>query len=138
MTEQKEECLERLEKLYNSVDTKMTQERYFEMCRQLGKEPIEEEIPPDMADLPEVAQIGIVIFNILGDRVFPEIGYIGKDYTNLPVLMEIYGVEDNKELLLDVLSFLDSRARKQSSEALKREREKLKRKNSGQRNYPKA
>lgn len=116
----------------------MTQERYFEMCRQLGKEPIEEEIPPDMADLPEVAQIGIVIFNILGDRVFPEIGYIGKDYTNLPVLMEIYGVEDNKELLLDVLSFLDSRARKQSSEALKREREKLKRKNSGQRNYPKA
>lgn len=115
----------------------MTQERYFEMCEQLGKDPIPEEVPPDMGDFPEIVQIAIVIFNTLGDRVYPDIGYVGKDYTNLPVLIEIYGVED-KELLIDVLSFLDSRARKQSSESLKKERDKLKRKSSGQRNHPKA
>lgn len=115
----------------------MTQDRYFEMCEQLGKDPIPEEIPPDINDLPEIVQIGMEIFNTLGDRVYPDVGYIGKDYTNLLVLIEIYGVED-KELLIDILSFLDSRAIKQSSEALKKERDKLKRKSSGQRNYPKA
>lgn len=137
MTEQKEECLKRLEKLYNNIDGRMTQDRYFEMCEQLGKDPIPEEIPPDINDLPEIVQIGMEIFNTLGDRVYPDVGYIGKDYTNLLVLIEIYGVED-KELLIDILSFLDSRAIKQSSEALKKERDKLKRKSSGQRNYPKA
>lgn len=108
----------------------MTQDRYFEMCRQLGKEPVEEEIPPDITDLPEIVQIGISVFNSLGDRVYPDIGYIGKDYTNLPILIELYGIEDI-ELLLDVLSFLDSRAIKRSSEQLKKERDKLKRSSNG-------
>ena len=116
----------------------MTQDRYLEMCEQLGKDPDPEEIPPDIADLPEIVQIAMAIFNSLGDRAYPDIGYLGKDYTNLPILIKIFAVED-KELLLDILNFLDSRAIKQSSEALKREREKLKRKGSGkQLNYPKA
>ena len=50
---------------------------------QLGKEPIEEEIPPDFEDLPEVVVDAVATFNMLGDRAYPEIGYVGKDYTNL-------------------------------------------------------
>jgi len=127
--------MERLEKLYNNLDTKMTQARYLEMCEQLGKEPKPEEMPPDIADFPEDVQHSIVIFNLLGDRVYPDIGFVGKDYTNLPILLELYGVED-KELILEVLNFLDSRAIKQSSERIKKEHDKLKRKSSGQRhNY---
>lgn len=109
----------------------MTRESYFNMCEQLGKEPDPKKIPPDMDDLPEIVQIAIAIFNTLGDRAYPDIGYVGKDYTNLPVLFEIYGVED-KELVLNVLTFLDSRAIKTSSERLKAEHDKLKRKNNGQ------
>lgn len=108
----------------------MTQDRYLEMCEQLGKEPDPEEMPPDISDFPEIVQIGLSIFNTLGDRVYPEIGYIGKDYTNLPILMEMYGVEDT-ELLLQILGYLDSRAIQHSSETLKKERDKLKRQSNG-------
>jgi hypothetical protein len=44
--------------------------------------------------------------------------------------MDIYGIED-KELFLDILFFLETRAISKSHEAMKREREKLKRKTSG-------
>jgi len=108
----------------------MTRDRYLDMMEQLGKEPIEEEIPPDILDLPEIVVDALNTFNILGDRVFPEIGYVGKDYTNLPFLLETYKVED-KEFFLEILSWLDSRAVKKSSEKMKKEYDKLKRKSSG-------
>jgi len=97
------------------------------MCEQLGKEPNPDEIPPDWEDFPEIVQVAINTFNMLGDRVFPEIGYIGKDYTNLSEFMEVYEIQD-KEYFLDILNWLDSRAIKKSSEELKREYDKLKRK----------
>jgi hypothetical protein len=49
--------------------------------------------------------------------------------------MEIYGVEDrDKELFLEILHTLESRAIKSSQDILKKEREKLKRKSSGRHN----
>ena len=44
--------------------------------------------------------------------------------------MEIYGIED-KDFFLEILNWLDSRAVKKSSEQLKQEMEKAKRKGSG-------
>ena len=108
----------------------MTRDRYLDMMDQLGREPIQEEIPPDWEDLPEIAIDAINTWNHLGDRVYPEIGYIGKDYTNLDHYVEVYGIED-KEYFLEILSWLDSRAIKKSSENLKKEYDKLKRKSSG-------
>ncbi len=108
----------------------MTQERYLKMCDQLGKEPSEDEIPPDWQDFPEMAISAINTFNMLGDRIAPDIGFIGKDFTNLLHYIEVYGVED-KELFLDIINLLETRAIKQSHEMMKREREKLKRKSSG-------
>lgn len=108
----------------------MTRDRYFEMMEQLGQDPIEEEIPASWEDLPEIFSQAIMTFNSLGDRVYPDIGYIGKDYTNLPILLEIYGIEDT-DYFLEILNWLDSRAIKKSSETLKQEHEKLKRKHSG-------
>jgi len=125
-----ETLLKRLEKLYNNLEVKMTKERYFEMMEQLGKEPVEDEIPPSWEDFPEVILDAIAIFNLLGDRVYPDIGYVGKDYSNLQYLSNVYEV-DNQEVLVQVLDFLDSRAIKKSSEEIKKERDKLKRKQSG-------
>ena len=99
---------------------------------QLNQEPVDEEIPPDFEDLPDIVVLAINTFNSLGDRVYPEIGYVGKDYTNLPFFIDIYGIEDT-EFFLEILSWLDSRAIKKSSEAMKKEYEKLKRKSSGKR-----
>lgn len=108
----------------------MTRDKYLEMMEQLGKEPIEEEIPPDFEDLPDIVNQAVSTFNNLGDRVYPEIGYIGKDYINLPFFLDMYDIDDT-EFFLEILSWLDSRAVKQSSEQLKRQYEQLKRKSRG-------
>lgn len=105
----------------------MTKDRYLEMQEQLGKEPTEERCPPGIEDFPPIIVDSISIFNYLGDRVYPDIGYVGKDYTNLPILLKMFKI-DNVELLLDALSRLDSQAIKKSQENLKREYDKLKRK----------
>ncbi len=97
---------------------------------QLGQEPKEHEIPPDGEDLPEIIIDAINTFNLLNDRIYSDVGYIGKDYSKLPYYMEVYEIED-KEYFLQILHWLDSRAIKQSSDRLKREHEKLKRKHSG-------
>ncbi len=108
----------------------MTRDKYLDMMEQLGKEPIESEIPPDFEDLPEIVVQALSTFNMLGDRAYPEIGYVGKDYTNLSYYIDIYDVED-KEYFLEILAWLDARAIKKSSEMMKREYEKLKRQNRG-------
>jgi len=108
----------------------MTRDKYLEMMEQLGKEPSDAEIPPDWEDLPEIMAYAINTFNSLGDRVYPDIGYTGKDYTNLPMFLNAYEIEDI-EYFLEILSWLDSRAVKKSAEQLKRQHDKLKRSASG-------
>lgn len=108
----------------------MTKDRYLEMMEQLGKDPVEEEVPPSWEDLPEVMISAVSTFNCMGDRVYPEIGYIGKDYTNLKYYLALYSIDDI-EYFLDILSWLDSRAIKKSSEQMKKEYDKLKRRSSG-------
>lgn len=122
--------MKRLERIFQNLDTGMTREKYFMMMEQIGQEPKDHEIPPDWDDLPDVVVHAINIFNILGDRVYPEIGYVGKDYTNLELLIKAEGIED-VDFLMEVLHWLDARAIKKSSEQLKREYDKLKRKSSG-------
>ena len=105
----------------------MTRERYFKMCEQLDQEPIDSEIPPDWEDFPDIAIQALNTFSALGDRIVPDIGYMGKDFTNLPFYIEMHGIGDT-ELFLEILTWLESRAIKDSQEQLKRERDKLKRK----------
>ena len=127
MEEQKDELLKRLEKLFQNSDTGMTRDRYLELCEQMGNEPVEEEIPPSWEDFPEMVVNAVATFNSMGDRIQAEVGYIGKDYTNLNHYLEVYGVED-KEFFLQLLNWLDARAIKKSSEEMKRQVEKMKRK----------
>lgn len=127
MESQKSELLNRLDRYLKNSDSKMTRDRYLTMCEQLNKEPDPDEIPPDLHDFPDIAVIALGVFSGLGDRVYPEIGFIGKDYTNLPLHIDLHSIED-KELFLEILLYLESRAIEQSQKALKRERDKLKRK----------
>jgi len=124
---QKNLTIKRLEVLFKNLDTGMTRDKYLAMMEQLGKEPVESEIPPSEEDLPDIAVIALNTFGMLGDRVYPEIGYIGKDYTNLSYYIEIFEIQD-KEFFLEILAWLDSRAIKKASQQLKREYDKLKRK----------
>ena len=127
MTSQRETCLERLEELFKNLDTGMTAERYFEMQDQMGLEIEVKEIPPELNDFPDDVLSAVDIYGRLGDRVYPEIGYLGKDYTLLSELMPLYEI-DNKDFFLQVLEWLDARAIKQSADTLKREYDRMKRK----------
>jgi hypothetical protein len=110
----------------------MTQERYFKMCEQMGQEPIEDEIPPAIEDFPNIAVSALEVFSQLGNRIYSDVGFTGKDYTNLPLYMQIYKVpKEDTELFLEILTYLERYAIESSQDSLKKEREKLKRKNSG-------
>ena len=124
---QRELCLEKLEEMFKNLDTGMSSERYFEMQEQMGLEIEPSEVPPDLNDFPEDVISAVTVFGRLGDRVYPEIGYIGKDYTLLSELMLLYPI-NNKDFFLEVLEWLDARVIKQSADQLKREYDKIKRK----------
>jgi hypothetical protein len=104
----------------------MTPEKYFTLCDQMGIEPKQDEIPPDFNDFPFDVQKAILLYNKLGDRIYPDIGYLGKDYTQLPIYMSVYEIED-KKIFLETLLLLDSKTIEKSAAALKAERDKIKR-----------
>jgi len=72
----------------------MTKDRYLTMCEQLDREPNTEDMPPGLEDFPDLIQYAIRTFNMMGDRVYPEIGYMGKDYTNLPIYIKLFEIDD--------------------------------------------
>jgi hypothetical protein len=107
----------------------MSKDQYLEMMEQMGEEPDWEKCPPDWEDFPDIVIITMNIFNSMGDRVYPEIGYIGKDYTNFEFLLKYYGIkEHNKEFVFELLLWLDSRAIEISQKKLKAEYDRMKRK----------
>ena len=117
----------RLERWQQNIEAGMTKDKYMSMCVQMCTEPREDKCPPDIDDLPFVLQQAIIVFNRLGDRVFPDIGYLGKDYTALPIHMKVVGVVE-EELFLEALVRLDSYLIEKSAKQMKAARDALKRK----------
>jgi len=99
----------------------MTKAMYFEMCEQLGQEPIEEEIPFELDDFPELAQTAFFIYGILNDIWDPMGGnYLGKNYSLVFDLFDLYDVPQTDRLLcMDMLQHMDSVRSKSIAEKLK-------------------
>ncbi len=88
----------------------MTKEAYFEMCEQLQMEPVESEIPLEISDFPDLVQTGLLIYSKLKDNWDPTVGkYMGKEYTIVFELFELYGIEsiDERITLLDLMQVVD-------------------------------
>lgn len=117
---------QRLEKWQNNIEVKVTADTYLKLCEQTGQTPDPDKMPPRVEDFPADAQKAILLFNKLGDRILPDIGYLGKDYTQLPIYMDVYEVE-NKKLFLETLLRLDARLIQKSAASMKAERDKIKR-----------
>lgn len=107
----------------------INKETYFNICEQLGDTPNPDKMPPDIEDFPPDVQKAIVVFNKLGDRRYPEIGYVGKDYTSLPIYMEVYEV-DNRKIFLETLLRLDSKLIEANNAQLKAEYDKIRARNN--------
>lgn len=97
------------------------------MCEQLGKEVNYDDIPPELEDFPEEVQQAIITFGKLGDRVVADVGYLGKDFTALPLHMKLLDLS-SPEIFVETILRLDERLITKSAEAMKRERDKMKRK----------
>ena len=107
----------------------MTKDQYLEMMDQMNEEPDWDKCPPDWEDFPELVVTCVNIYHSMGDRIFPDVGFIGKDYTNFKFLLENYGIEDHqKDFVFDALLWLDSRAIEASQKRLKAEYDRMKRK----------
>lgn len=100
----------------------MTKDTYFEMCTMLGQEPIEEEIPVEVSDFPDLVQQCFVVYQMLPDR-WDSMGggYMGKDYSIVFNLLGVYSVTDSEEILLclDFLQHMDVVRQKLIAEKLK-------------------
>ena len=100
------------------------------MCEQMGQEIDWDKCPPDWVDFPQVVVDSINIFHSMGDRIYPDIGYIGKDFTNFNFLLDQYSIEQHqKDYVYDLIMTLDSRRIEASQKKLKAEYDKIKRKN---------
>ncbi len=108
----------------------MTKDQYLRMCEQTGQEIDWEKCPPELDDFPEPVITALNIFNSLGNRVYPDVGFIGKDYTNLSLLYNFYGVTESieKEYIFELLLFIDNKTQEDSRKRIKAEYDKIKRK----------
>ena len=100
------------------------------MCEQTGQEIDWDRCPPDIEDFPESVITALNIFNSLGNRIYPDVGFVGKDYTNLSLLYKFYGITEHieKEYIFELLLFIDNKTQEDSRKQLKSEYDKLKRK----------
>lgn len=122
-----EEMLDRLDLWHENMDIGMTKEKYLEVQEQLGLEPDFNRCPPGLEDFPDLVINALNIFSGLGDRVYPDIGYVGKDYTNLPIFLQIYDIDKRDyDLVMRILSSLDSHVIKKSQQKLREEHNKMK------------
>jgi hypothetical protein len=100
----------------------MTKDAYFEMCEMLGQEPNEEEIPVELSDFPELVQQCFVIYQVLADN-WDSMGggYMGKDYSIVFNLFDLYQITEPEEILLclDFLQHMDGIRQKLIAEKIK-------------------
>ena len=107
----------------------MNKDQYLRMVEQTGEEIDWDKCPPDIEDFPDSILTALSIYNSLGDRIYPDIGFIGKDYTNLYLLYENYYVENyQKDWIFELLLFLDGNNIKASQKRIKSEIDRIKRK----------
>lgn len=108
----------------------MDKDKYLNLCEQMGEDPDPKRCPPDFEDFPLILQQSIELFNRLGDRVYPDIGYMGKDYSAVDLQMEAIGITDHKDIVAEALVRLDAHMIKRSAEQLKQARKAAEKKSS--------
>lgn len=87
----------------------MTKEAYFEMCEELGTEPVEEEIPVEFQDFFIDVQEALGIYQKLRDEWDTMNGnYLGKNYAGLIDLLELLDVPvEDRRTQYELIGIID-------------------------------
>lgn len=87
----------------------MTKEQYFDMCQQLGSEPIESETPVEFDDFSPEAQTALLIYRVLRDEwEFVAGNYLGKNINGIFEIFKAYEL-DSKDFrfYLELIHIID-------------------------------
>ena len=99
------------------------------MCEQTNQEIDWDKCPPEWSDFPNIVIDTVNLYNSLGNKVYPDVGFTGKDYTNFEFLYKHQNFfEHQKEFVLELLSELESRDIEASQRRLKAEYDRIKKK----------
>lgn len=87
----------------------MTKDQYFDMCEQLGSEPIESEIPVEFDDFALEVQCALSIYKILRDEwEFVGGNYLGKNINGIFEVFEAYDIDPrDKRFYLELIHMID-------------------------------
>jgi hypothetical protein len=88
----------------------MTKEQYFDMCEQLGTQPVDSEIPIEFEDFPPEAQLALSIYRLLRDEWEYMAGnYLGKNLNGIFEVFDAYEIEAcDKRFYLELIHMIDS------------------------------
>ena len=101
----------------------------MEMMEQMDEEPDWEKCPPDWEDFPPIIGDIMNLYYSMGDRVYPDVGYVGKDFTQLEFFLEHYNIQKHQhEFVISTILWLDSKAIEKSQKKIKAEYDRMKRK----------
>lgn len=93
-----------------NLDAGVDKDAYFEICREMGSEPVESEIPLDIDDFPEfVAQV-IQMYYMLRDIWDPmSATYMGKDLGIIFRFFDLYELDkEEQKLAITYIGYLDN------------------------------
>lgn len=78
----------------------MDVDKYLAICEQLGQEPDPNKMPLSSSDFPYEVQVAFFIWSLLSDNWEGMSGtYLGKVWSGLDYLFEIYEIADRKTIL---------------------------------------
>ena len=108
----------------------MTKDQYLRMVEQTGEEIDWERCPPDAEDFPQSVLTIMNVYNSLGNRIESDIGFVGKDFTNLNLLSDLENIvtDSEKDWAFELLLYLDSYFVAESQQKMKAEFDKMKKK----------
>jgi len=88
----------------------MTKQQYFDMCEQLGAEPVEGEIPVEFDDFAMEVQLALSIYQMLRDEwEYINGNYLGKNLNGIFELFDVYDVDrKDKKFYLELIHMIDS------------------------------
>lgn len=86
----------------------MTKETYYDMCEQLGSNPIDEEVPVEISDLPtEAVQAWMVYEKLPGDFDSFSGNYLGKHLEHVPVMLDLLDISVDRLVLFNIINLFD-------------------------------
>jgi hypothetical protein len=87
----------------------VTKDAYFDICEELGNEPVEEEIPVEFEDLMLDVQDAIGVYNKLKDEYDGMSGrYTGKNYSGIKDILELLDVPfEERQTTFKLVTLID-------------------------------